>query len=96
MTEMEGSINSINRNYQDLSNRYNRLIVDNRQIGSGSAADKQYWEEELAKKTIGTRKQTKRSPNFALYRSTKGKKSRRIIGFVACKRRKWRVIYGYF
>lgn len=52
LREMEASIQSINRNYQDLANRYNALIADNRNIGSGSANQKQFWEEEIAKKQL--------------------------------------------
>ena len=52
LVDLESSFNSLNRNYQDLANRYNNLIANNRHIGSGSAADKQYWEEELAKKQL--------------------------------------------
>lgn len=52
VAELETSFNSLNRNYQDLANRYNALIADNRQISSGSANEKQYWEEELAKKQL--------------------------------------------
>ena len=52
ITEIRASFNSLNRNYQDLANRYNRLISDNKQIGTGSANEKQYWEENLAKKQL--------------------------------------------
>ena len=50
--ELNASFNSLNRNYQDLANRYNQLIADNKQIGTGSANEKQYWEENLAKKQL--------------------------------------------
>ena len=52
LTELRASFNSLNRNYQDLANRYNQLIADNKQIGTGSANEKQYWEENLAKKQL--------------------------------------------
>lgn len=52
ITELRASFNSLNRNYQDLANRYNQLIADNKQIGTGSANEKQYWEENLAKKQL--------------------------------------------
>jgi len=50
--ELKASFNSLNRNYEDLANRYNVLIANNKQIGSGSASEKQYWEEALAKKQL--------------------------------------------
>jgi len=52
ISELRASFNSLNRNYQDLANRYNQLIADNKQIGTGSASEKQYWEENLAKKQL--------------------------------------------
>jgi len=52
ISELQASFNSLNRNYQDLANRYNRLIADNKQIGTGSANEKQYWEENLAQKQL--------------------------------------------
>lgn len=52
IVELQTSFNSLNRNYQDLANRYNGLISDNRQISDGSANEKQYWEEEIAKKQL--------------------------------------------
>ncbi len=52
LAELRASFNSLNRNYQDLANRYNQLISDNKQIGTGSANEKQYWEENLAKKQL--------------------------------------------
>lgn len=52
IVEAEASINAINRNYQDLANRYNALISDNRNAGGGAANQKQFWEEELAKKQL--------------------------------------------
>ncbi|MEM6321470.1 MAG: hypothetical protein AAF960_27680 [Bacteroidota bacterium] len=50
--ELKASFESLNRNYQDLASRYNNLIASNRQISSGSASEKQYWEETLAKKQL--------------------------------------------
>ena len=52
IVELKASFNSLNRNYEDLANRYNTLIANNKQIGSGSANEKQYWEENLAKKQL--------------------------------------------
>lgn len=52
IVELQASFNSLNRNYQDLANRYNTLINNNKQVGSGGASDKQYFQEELAKKQI--------------------------------------------
>ncbi len=52
IVELKASFNSLNRNYQDLANRYNTLIASNKQIGSGSATDKQFWEETLANKQL--------------------------------------------
>jgi len=52
IVELETSFNSLNRNYQDLTNRYNTLINNNKQVGSGGASEKQYYEEELAKKQL--------------------------------------------
>ncbi len=52
IVELQASFSSLNRNYEDLAGRYNTLINNNKQIGSGGASDKQYWEEELAKKQL--------------------------------------------
>ena len=52
IVELKESFSSLNRNYEDLAGRYNTLINNNKQIGSGGASDKQYWEEELAKKQL--------------------------------------------
>lgn len=52
IAQLEASFGSLNRNYEDLASRYNTLIANNKQIGSGSATDKQYWEETLAKKQL--------------------------------------------
>ena len=52
ITDLKASFNSLNRNYEDLANRYNILIANNKQIGTGSASEKQYWEEALAKKQL--------------------------------------------
>ena len=49
---LRASFNSLNRNYEDLANRYNSLVANNKQIGVGSAGEKQYWEENLAKKQL--------------------------------------------
>ena len=35
-----------------IRDRYNTLIANNKQVGSGSANEKQYWEENLAKKQL--------------------------------------------
>lgn len=52
VVELQASFNSLNRNYQDLANRYNTLISNNKQVGSGGATEKQYWEEALAEKQL--------------------------------------------
>ena len=52
IVELKASFNSLNRNYENLANRYNTLIANNKQIGSGSANEKQYWEENLANKQL--------------------------------------------
>lgn len=52
IVELKSSFNSLNRNYESLANRYNTLIANNKQLGSGSANEKQYWEENLAKKQL--------------------------------------------
>ena len=52
IAELKASFNSLNRNYEDLASRYNTLIANNKQVGSGSADEKQYWEENLAKKQL--------------------------------------------
>lgn len=52
IVELKASFNSLNRNYENLASRYNTLIASNKQIGSGSANEKQHWEETLAKKQL--------------------------------------------
>lgn len=49
LTELQSSFQSLNRNYQDLAARYDKLISSNRQISLGSATNKQEWEERLAR-----------------------------------------------
>jgi len=50
--EVRNDFNNLNRNYQDLANRYNQLIEENKNLGKGTAGEKQYWEELLAKKQL--------------------------------------------
>ncbi len=52
IAELTASFNSLNRNYQDLANRYNDLVASNKQIGLGAASEKQFLEENLAQKQL--------------------------------------------
>ena len=52
IAELTTSFNTLNRNYQDLANRYNNLVDNNKQIGLGSASEKQFLEENLAQKQL--------------------------------------------
>lgn len=52
LSELQSSFSSLDRSYQDLANRYNSLISDNRHVGDLSATEKQQLEEALAQKQI--------------------------------------------
>lgn len=85
IVELEASFNSLNRNYQDLANRYNALIADNKQIGSGSAAEKQYWEENLAKKQLELEDKDRQIQTLRYTIEQKDKRVQELLGMLRAK-----------
>lgn len=75
IAELQSTIGVLNQNYEALAVRYNGLIADNRNVGTGGASEKQFWEEELAKKQLEIEQKER---EIQTLRFTIGQKENRI------------------
>ena len=85
IAELKASFNSLNRNYEDLANRYNTLIANNKQLGSGSANEKQYWEEALAKKQLELEDKERQMQTLRYTLEQKDKQVKELLQIIRAK-----------
>ena len=82
---LKASFNSLNRNYEDLASRYNMLIANNKKIGSGSANEKQYWEEALAKKQLELEDKERQMQTLRYTLEQKDKRVQELLQLIRAK-----------
>jgi len=85
IVELKASFNSLNRNYEDLASRYNTLIANNKQVGSGSANEKQYWEEALAKKQLELEDMSRQMETLRYTLAQKDKRVQELLQMIRAK-----------
>ncbi|MEM1119655.1 MAG: hypothetical protein AAGJ18_04360 [Bacteroidota bacterium] len=85
VVELQSSFNSLNRNYQDLTSRYNNLVNANKQIGSADATNKQYWEEKLAKQQLEIEDQERQMQTLRYTLEQKEKRVQELLQMLRSK-----------